>query len=89
VIGGFYIGECYCILHALGLKKNLAEFNLVDFHNSPNRQNKFYTKFSSYTVYGVITSGNTVKKRKRQNSDIEFHIVMDGVKLKVISIALS
>jgi len=31
-------------------KMNLAVFNLADFHNSPNRQNKFYTKFSSYTV---------------------------------------
>jgi len=51
VIGGFYIGECYCILHALGNKKdNLAEFNLADFCNSPNRQNKFYAKFLSYTV---------------------------------------
>jgi len=51
VIGGFYIGECYCILHALGNKKdNLAEFNLVDFWNSPSRQNKFYAKFSSYAV---------------------------------------
>jgi len=55
VIGGFYIGECYCILHALSNKKdNLAEFNLADFCNSPNRQNKFYAKFSSYTV--TITS---------------------------------
>jgi len=51
VIGGFYIGECYCILHALGNKKvNLAEFNLADFRNLPNRQNKFHAKFSSYTV---------------------------------------
>jgi len=32
------------------IKKNLAVFNLADFHNSPNRQNKFYTKFSSHTV---------------------------------------
>jgi len=39
-------------LHSLGSKKeNLAEFNLADFRNSPNRQNKFYAKFSSYTVY--------------------------------------
>jgi len=38
-------------LHALGNKKeNLAEFNLADFCNSPNHQNKFYAKFSSYTV---------------------------------------
>ena len=36
------------ILHALG---NLVVFNLADFHNSPNRQNKFYAKFSSYMVY--------------------------------------
>jgi len=51
VIGGLYIGEHCCILHALGNKKeNLAEFNLVDFHNSPNRQNKLYAKFSSCTV---------------------------------------
>jgi len=51
VIGGFNIGEHYCILHVLGNKKeNLAMFNLVDFCNSPNRQNKFRTKFSSYTV---------------------------------------
>jgi len=32
------------------IKENLAEFNLADFRNSPNRQNKFYAKFSSYTV---------------------------------------
>jgi len=50
VIGGFYIGERHCILHALGKKKNLTVFNLVDFHNSPNRQHKFYVKFSSYMV---------------------------------------
>jgi len=25
-------------------------FNLADFRNLPNHQNKFYTKFSSYTV---------------------------------------
>jgi len=37
------------ILHALGNKK-LAVFNLADFHNLPNHQNKFYAKFSSYTV---------------------------------------
>jgi len=51
VIGGFYIGEHYCILHVLGNKKeNLAVFNLADFRNLPNRQNKFYAKFSSYMV---------------------------------------
>jgi len=51
VIGGFYIGERYSILHSLGNKKeNLAEFNLADFPNLPNHQNKFYAKFSSYTV---------------------------------------
>jgi len=51
VIGGFYISKGYCILHSLGDKKeNLAEFNLADFHNSSNRQNKFYAKFSSYMV---------------------------------------
>jgi len=33
------------------IKKNLVVFNLADFHNSPNHQNKFYAKFSSYTVY--------------------------------------
>jgi len=50
--GGFYIGEWYCILHALDNKKeNLAVFNLADFHNSPNRQNKFYAKFSFYSPY--------------------------------------
>jgi len=36
------------------IKKNLVVFNLVDFCNSPNRQNKFYTKFSSYTVYYIL-----------------------------------
>jgi len=51
VIGGFYIDECYCILHTLGNKReNLAVFNLADFHHSPNHQNKFYAKFSSYMV---------------------------------------
>jgi len=34
-------------------KENLAVFNLADFHNSPNRQNKFYAKFSSHTVYHI------------------------------------
>ena len=54
VIGRFYIGERYCILHALGNKKdNFAEFNLADFHNLPNCQNKFYAKFSSYTVLSI------------------------------------
>jgi len=32
------------------IKKNLAEFNLADFRNLPNYQNKFYAKFLSYTV---------------------------------------
>jgi len=42
-------------LHSLGNKKeNLMEFNLVDFCNSPNRQNKFYAKFSSYMVFIFI-----------------------------------
>jgi len=51
VIGGFYIGKRYRILHTLDSKKeNIAVFNLADFHNSPNRQNKVYAKFSSYTV---------------------------------------
>jgi len=31
-------------------------FNLADFCNSPNCQNKFYTKFSSYTVSIYITA---------------------------------
>jgi len=38
----------------LAIKKNLVVFNLVDFCNSPNCQNKFYTKFSSYTVYNYV-----------------------------------
>jgi len=55
VIGGFYIGEHYCILHALGNKKdNLAVFNLADFCNLPKCQNKFYTKFSSYMVCTIL-----------------------------------
>jgi len=46
VIGGFYIGKRYCILHELGNKKeNLVEFNLVDFHNSPNRQKNSMPNF--------------------------------------------
>ena len=55
MIGGFYIDECYCILHALGNEiENLAVFNLVDFCNSPNRQSKVYAKFSSYAVFKPI-----------------------------------
>jgi len=51
MIGGFYIGKHYCILHVLCNKKeNLAVINLADFCNLPNRQNKFYAKFSYYTV---------------------------------------
>jgi len=70
VIDRFYIGERYCILHSLGNKKdNLAEFNLADFRNSPNRQNKFYIKFSSYAVllyicitnYSLSLDSNTEK----------------------------
>ena len=64
--GRFYTGECYCILHALGNEKeNLAVFNLTDFHNLPNRQNIFYAKFSSCTVYdksmrcGTCTSNHS------------------------------
>jgi len=53
VIGRFYIGDSYYILHAWGNKiENLAVFNLADFRNLPNHQNKFYAKFSSYTVNG-------------------------------------
>jgi len=61
VIGGFYIGEYYCILHALGNKKeNLVVFNLADFCNSPNHQNKFHAKFSSYTVFINYSSINRI-----------------------------
>jgi len=57
VIGGFYIGERYCILHVLGNKKeNLAVFNLVDFHDLPNCQNKFNVKFSSYMVFNSLAN---------------------------------
>jgi len=42
VIGGFCIGERYHIIHALDNKKeNLAVFNLAEFYNLLNRQNKF------------------------------------------------
>jgi len=51
MIGRFYIGERYCILHALGnTKENLAVNNLADFCILPNHQNKFNAKFSSYTI---------------------------------------
>jgi len=61
VIGGFYIGECYCILYSLGNKKdNLVEFNLADFRNLPNHQNIFYAKFSSYTVLKFIDNAQPV-----------------------------
>jgi len=57
VIGGFYIGKCYCsstITLALHTLNNLAIINLVDFHNSLNHQNKLYAKFSSYTVCSCV-----------------------------------
>jgi len=58
VIGGFYIGKRYCILHALSNKKeNLAIFNLADFRNLSNHQNKFNAKFSSYTVVVTLMVG--------------------------------
>jgi len=52
VIGGFYviIGKHHCIFTCIGNKKNVVVLNLVDFHNSPNHQTKFYAKFSSCTV---------------------------------------
>jgi len=54
VIGGFYIGKRYYILHSLGNKKdNLAEFNLADFCDLSNHQNKFYAKFSSYMAQSI------------------------------------
>jgi len=31
--------------------ESLAVFNLADFRNSPNCQNKFHAKFSSYMVH--------------------------------------
>jgi len=53
-IAKYYIRQylfLYAILYSLGNKKdNWTECNLADFRNSPNRQNKFYAKFSSYTV---------------------------------------
>jgi len=50
------------ILHALGNKKeNLVEFNLADFCNSPNRQNKFFAKFSSYMIYCSISDSHYPK----------------------------
>jgi len=61
MIGGFYIGKHYrsltiiLQLYALG---NLSVFNLADFCNSPNHQNKFYTKFSSCMVHTYICSYN-------------------------------
>jgi len=57
VISGFYIGKYYCILHALGNRKeNLVVFhNLVDLCNSPNHQHKFY-EFSFYMVVKIIHS---------------------------------
>jgi len=43
------------VFYCIGKLKteNLAVFNLEDFHNSPTCQNKFHTKFSSYTVLWV------------------------------------
>jgi len=60
VIGGFYISKCYCILCALS--NILVVFNLVDFYNLPNCQNKFYTKISSYTVTGFKIIGLAPQK---------------------------
>jgi len=50
VIGRFYIGKHYYILHALSNKKdNLVVFNMADFGNLPNHQNKFYA-----ILYGIV-----------------------------------
>jgi len=47
----FILVNAIVYLHSLDNKKeNLEEFNLADFRNSPNHQNKFYAKFLSYTV---------------------------------------
>jgi len=78
VIGGFYIGEHYCILHALRNKKeNLAVFNLADFHNSSNRQNKFYAKFSFYMVNNILVVISSVTTERSpsssSNSSIDRH----------------
>jgi len=37
-------------MHWAVKKEKLVVFNLVDLHSLPNCQNKFYAKFSSYTV---------------------------------------
>jgi len=67
MIGGFYIGESYCtstmtlyFIHALGNKKwilILVVFNLADFYNSSNHQNKFYAKFSVCSIKTVFSYG--------------------------------
>ena len=49
MIGRFYIDKHY-YMHWAIKKEDLVVFNLADFRNLPNRQNKFYTKFSSYPV---------------------------------------
>jgi len=43
-------------------KENLAAFNLADFCSLPNRQNKFYTRFSSYTVYWISNFKSLAKE---------------------------
>jgi len=54
-LADFILANAIVFLRALGNKKeNLVVFNLADFCNSPNRQNKFYAKFSSYTVPNSI-----------------------------------
>jgi len=43
------------------IKENLAVFNLVDFCSLLNLKNKFYAKFSCYTVYplkALLVSSN-------------------------------
>jgi len=46
----FILANAVVIYMHWTIKKNLVVFNLADFCNLPNCKNKFYAKFSSYTV---------------------------------------
>jgi len=93
VIGEFYIGKHYCSSHALGNKKeNLVVFNLVDFCDSPNYQNKFYAKFSSYMVHGywyaLLKRGNSICNLSVGHSDQSFFIMVGHMVVIIIMFIL-
>jgi len=75
VIDGFYIDKHYfsskITLYFSHIEENLVVSNVVDLVDSPNCQNKFHTKFSSYMVLLHYNNG-TAKGGLNEHMPFQF-----------------